>query len=382
MEPIYLELETYPCNDCSVLSAQPLSPDSQQNLAPQARRLLKTWQEVDLVRRMDTIIINSRGAYADRSEFLAEALRDRIEAEEQRLADEVGKGDDSPGVIAAPTAIDASGVDLPGASGEFDATSTLSPDIDFCDWLEGETPMLPLAPGPATNFGLHNRDWPTLLAADWLGRLTSKSGKPLEWSHFTRAVTDWAWEYAAKLQREDLDRPRGAKVAAGFPTNHKKPEATEMRFREHFLGISNKRGNHGPLFVFRLIGVDDRSVALSKPGIDLLEALHAAGAASGPPFSVTAWRAFVKHLREHSPQELENWLRVLAIVAERPNRETLVNRCDWWKGGAADTNSMSLIARGREWGLVELILDKGHYQLTNAGAKALQAEWEQGAISV
>ncbi|HET9198833.1 MAG TPA: ribbon-helix-helix domain-containing protein [Solirubrobacterales bacterium] len=363
------------------MSAEILSPVSQQNLAGQARRLLKTWQEVDLVRRMDTIIINSRGAYADRSEFLAEALRDRIEAEEQRLADEVGKEEDSPRTPAASTPIAASGAHTPHAGSE-STMSPLPPDIDFCDWLEGETPTLPLAPGPATNFGLHNRDWPTLLAADWLGRLTSNSGKPLEWSHFTRAVTDWAWEYAAKLQREDLDRPRGAKVAAGFPTNRKKPEATEMRFREHFLGMSNKRGNHGPLFVFRLIGVDDRSVALSEPGIALLDALHAAGAATGPPFSVTAWRAFARHLREHSPQELDNWLRVLAIVAEGPDRETLVNRCNWWKGGAADTNSMSLIARGREWGLVELALDEGRYQLTNAGTNALQAEWEQGAVPV
>lgn len=362
------------------MSPRPLNPVVQQDLTRQARRLLKTWQEIDLVRRMDTIIINSRGAYADRSEFLAEALRDRIEAEEQRLTDSENKGPTS--VIAASVARADLGADAAAANDGLDGTATLPVDFDFCDWLGGEMPTLPVAPGPPTNFGLHNRDWPTLLAADWLGRLTSKGGKPVEWPHFTIDVINWAWEYAAKLQREDLDRPRGAKIAAGFPTNRKKPEATEMRFREHFLGAFSNRGNHGPLFVFRLIGIDGQCVALSKPGVALLHALHATGAAAGPPFPVTAWRVFAGHLREHSPQELDNWLRVLAIVAERPDRETLVDRCDWWKGTAADTNSMSLIARGREWGLVELSLDKGHYQLTNPGAEALQAEQEQGAIPV
>lgn len=357
------------------VAQESLTPALQEeNLARQSRRLLKTWQDVDLVRRMDKIIISSRGAYADRSEFLAEALRDRIEAEEQGLTNEVGNDDRLTSLAAGPGALTEIGTDGGAAS------DGLSFDVAFGDWLDGEPPTLPLTPGPSTNFGLHNRDWPTLLAADWLGRLTSESGEPLDWPHFTGAVIDWAWEYAARLQREDLDRPRGAKVAAGFPTNRKKPEATEMRFREHFLGTFGKHGNQGPLFIFGLIGIDGERVALSKPGFDLLQALCVAGVSAGPPFPVAAWRVFAAHLREHAPQELDYWLRVLAIVEEGPDRETLVHRCDWWKGAAADTNSMSLIARGREWGLVELTLNGGRYQLTKPGAATLNAEQEQGAV--
>src|SRR5215216_4616765 len=60
-----------------------MHPVRQQELARDSRRLLKVWQDADLVRRMDAVIIASRGGYADRSEFIAEALSDRIEAEEE-----------------------------------------------------------------------------------------------------------------------------------------------------------------------------------------------------------------------------------------------------------------------------------------------------------
>lgn len=369
---------TVRCNGCNLVGAlaqDPLSPAAREDPARPSRRLLKTWQNVDLVRRMDEIIIASRGAYSDRSEFLAEALRDRIEAEEERLGEEAGNG--SPW-LAVP--VEAEGVPPTPSTAANTSTNTitstapisLAADVAFGDWLGGEHPVLPAASGPATNFGLHNRDYPTLLAADWLGRLTAERREPLRWPEFTRAVTDWAWEFAEQLQKEDLDRPRGAKVAAGFPTNRKKRGATEARFREHFLGTIDKRRNQGPLFVFGLVGLDGERAALSESGVELLRALREAGVGEGPPFSPAAWEAFAAHLRAHAPEEFSTWRRVLAIVAEKPDRDSLVSRCDWWKGAAADTNSMSLIARGREWGLVELALDEGRYCLTETGQAELR----------
>ncbi|MDP8942802.1 MAG: hypothetical protein M3N16_01570 [Actinomycetota bacterium] len=349
-----------------------LRPVAHEELERTARRLLKTWQAADLVRRMDELIIASHGAYADRAEFLAEALRDRIEAEEERIREQGGDGGDP--VVA---------VELTEEEAEVAATLSQAPPptVEFGDWLDGTVPTLPLTMGPGTNFGLHNRDYPTLWAADWLGRLTAEVGAPVPWSRFAASATERAWEFAEKLQTEDLDRPRGAKVAAGFPTNRKKREATDARFREHFLGTIDTRGNRGPLFVFGLVGVDGERAALTEDGVGLLRALTTAGVGQGPPFSPHAWRAFSAHLSEHAREELSTWRRVLAIVAEKPDRRTLVSRCDWWRGAAADTNSMSLIARGREWGLVALALDEGRYQLTDLGAAELRAVQEQGVAT-
>jgi Arc/MetJ-type ribon-helix-helix transcriptional regulator len=350
-----------------------LSPAAQEDFERPSRRLLKTWQNAELVRRMDEIIISSRGAYSDRSEFLAEAIRDRLEAEEERAADEEANGTGPDRTAGAPTAEQATSLpDLPNG-----ADRPLPTNFSFGDWLDRDAPALPVAPGPTTNFGMHNRDWPTLIAADWLGRMTAERGEPISWRHYTEAIIPWAWEYGAMLQQQDLDRPRGAKVAAGFPTNRKKPEATEARFRDHFLGTIDRRGNRGPLFVFGMVGLEGDRAALSEPGRTLIQALRKAGVASGPPFPPKAWKAFAEHLRQRAPDELETWRRVLEIVATKPDRQTLVSRCSWWKGAAADTNSMSLIARGREWGLVELALDEGrHDQLTDLGARTLRDEKE------
>ena len=363
-------------NDCIVMHVADeahLRPVVHEELDRPSRRLLKTWQAADLVRRMDEIIIASRGAYADRAEFLAEALRDRIEAEEEHPRDEAGDGGD-PRLPVDPAEEEAAVAATPSSPAP-------PPTVEFGDWLDGTVSTLPPTSRPATNYGLHNRDYPTLWAADWLGRLIAEAGEPVPWSRLAASTIERAWEFAEKLQTEDLDRPRGAKVAAGFPTNRKKREATEARFREHFLGTIDRRGNRGPLFVFGLVGVDGERAAVTEVGVELLRELKAAGVGQGPPFSPEAWRAFSAHLSEHAREELSTWRRVLAIVAEKPNRQTLVSRCDWWTGAAADTNSMSLIARGREWGLVELPLDEGRYQLTDLGAAELQAEHEQGVAS-
>lgn len=338
---------------------------AQEVLETTPRRLLKTWQNPELIRRMDQVIIASEGAYADRTEFLAEAIRDRVEAEENAPSEE-DSADSAGGSMPVPRA------------GPNEPAGTLAPEVDhsaaFGDWLEGSPPTLQPLLDASTAFGLHNRDYPTLWGADWIGRLTAEAMQPLPWSPLTEVIIARAWEFAAQLQTADLDRPRGAKVAAGFPTNRKRPEAVSTRFREHFLGFIDRRGARGPLFMFGLAGIDGQEVALSQAGVDLLGKLRNAEFAAGPPFSSDAWSAFASHLAIHAPKELEMWRRVLAIVADEPDRKTLIERCDWWSGNTADTNSMGYMARGREWGLVEVKLQDSHYHLTDRGAAEIRRE--------
>lgn len=338
-----------------------LKPVSQEDLeAKPTRRLVKTWQDPELIRRMDELIIASRGAYADRNDFIAEALRDRVEADAEGLPAEAGNGD---------------GPSISSQEADQVAVTPAAPagSPTFGDWLGEEVPTAPASTTTATIFGLHNRDYPTLWAADWLGRLTAAADLPLSWEHLIGEITERAWGFADQLQAADLDRPRGAKVAAGFPTNRKKPDAVEARFRDHFLGLVDKRGPRGPLFIFGIAGVySGDAVALTEAGLQLVIALQEAGVADGPPFGAAAWTAFSAHLEEHTPAELETWRKVLAIIGDKPDRPTLINRCDWWKGATADTNAMGYLARGREWGLVELALSDGHYALTERGTDEIK----------
>lgn len=326
-----------------------LYPVRQQELARERRRLLKVWQDAELVRRMDAVIIASRGGYADRSEFIAEALRDRIEAEEEIRG------------LSSATDIEAEAAALA-------VQPTATARHRFGDWLGQRVPTLPATSGPATNFGLHNRDFPTVWSADWLGRLTVANAGPVAWTDFLAEISEQAWEFAARLQSVDLSKGTGAKLAAGFPTNRKKAEAATSRFREHAVGSLTAKGVRGPLFVFGLVGTDeDSTVALTDVGVHLLARLFEAGVGDGPPFSAAAWAAFHDHLQLHAPEELAVWTRVLAAAADEPDRATLIGRCGWWSGGTADTNVMGYIARGREWGLVELGMRDGRYALTALG---------------
>jgi hypothetical protein len=237
---------------------------------------------------------------------------------------------------------------------------------------------LPTAEGPAFNFGLHNRDLPTLWAFDWLCRLVLRLGEPIAWAEFEAEILPRAWAMGRVLRQRDLSGDHPIKLVAGFPTNLKKREATERRFMAHFVTALSGSGPTGPLFVFRMIGSektrDELRLAPSLSGLEVFKALIGADLSTFTPFPQEAWLVFASHLRGRAPEELQGWLRVMGLVAEQPTRDELVKRCDWWSGSAADTNTMSYVARGREWGLVEPKLDSGRYRLTAFGQEIVQGE--------
>jgi hypothetical protein len=311
---------------------------------------VKVWLDLDLVRAMDLAIVESAGGYEDRADFVAEAIRDRIAEDRQAR----------PQPVVVPLR---------------PQPSAPNPADTFGAWTQQEVPTADRTPGSPTNFGLHNRDLPTLWTLDQLGRHVTAAGGPVSWDAFVADVLTAAWEEGARLATADLRDAGSLKTSAGFPTNPRKRAATEARFLQHFLGVPGPR-NTGPFFVFGLVGlIGDPPAAAVAPtcaAVSLMRELASIGGLGRPPFPPPAWVAFRSHLVENSPAELDQWLRVLGIVAHGPDRQALVERCDWWQGTQADTNAMSYVARAREWGLIEPKLIEGAYRLTPLGEQAVE----------
>lgn len=308
---------------------------------------------------MDSEILASKGAYVDRTDFMTEGVLG--------LLDELRHG--------APQ--NSATEEMAAALGEHGNGGGAAPQAAPCfgDWVDSNVPTLPAAPGPATNFGLHNRDLPTIWSLDYLGRLVANEGSPVTWAQLTAALLPAAWEEARRLRAHSADRRGGIKAEAGFPTQVKKRGASERRFLTHFAGTSQGRG---PWFVFRFVGVENGTVAPTTAAVELIQALGKEGIASAPPFSAGAWEIFRAHLGREAPEELRFWMKVLEILSEEPTRPELASRCGWWAGSQAETNSSSFVARGREWGLVDPSLQKGRYRLTDLGGQTIHAMREIG----
>lgn len=330
------------------------------------RRLVKLYLPVETVRKMDAAILRSGGAYFDRAEFVNEALLDRL-AEESH-----GRVESLPLELKPRplTAVAESNVEF--------APEIVESIGLFGDWLSnGPVPTLPPAPGPEANFGLHNRDYPTIWACDVLGRMTAEAGTPIAWQTFSEQLLRTSWAVGRQLAADDAESGRPVKARVGFPTNTAKKEAAERRFLAHAFGLPTARGNPGPVFVFRWVGVEhaegELRIALTDAGVGAIRALAETGDLR-PPFGEAAWRIFVDHLAEHVPAELKAWLSVLELLRKQPNRTELVNQCSaWWHGTEAATNAMSYVSRGREWGLVEATLrPDNRYALTERGVAELE----------
>jgi hypothetical protein len=323
------------------------------------RRLVKLYLPVETVRRMDAAILRSAGAYFDRAEFVTEALIDRLAEEGHGAVEQLQlPSERATQLVAVPE------------------PAELAPDVPeigmFGDWLsDGSVPTLPTTPGPDASFGLHNRDYPTIWACDVLGRLTAEAGVSITWDTFSKQLLQMSWSVGRRLAAADAETGRPVKAGVGFPTNAAKKDAAERRFLAHSFGLPSGRGNPGPVFVFKWVGVEqiegEAHVALTEPALTVLRALAGTGD-SGPPFGEAAWRIFAEHLAVHARPELKAWLSVLKLVRAQPNRTELVERCTWWTGNEAATNAMSYVSRGREWGLVEPRLDPDNrYALTQRG---------------
>ncbi|MGC4936945.1 hypothetical protein [Kribbella sp. DT2] len=309
--------------------------DSQADRTGEGARLLKLRLPAQLVRDMDEAILASRGAYFDRNEFVTEAVWDRL-AEE-------------------------------GLS--IQARVRMATEPDGSEWqveaaLEATPPTAPRLVQEGHNFGLHNRDLPTLWV---LADLMVNAADGLEWTKYFEQLRERAQKAGRWLRKQDADSHAAVKAAVGFPRDGAKAKASEDRFLSTAVGAP--RSGQGPAFLMGLIGVagEPAEVRPTPEAVELLRELAATGLTHQVPQSAEAARRWLRHLQAVASQEHATWLQVLRALEGRPTRADLTDLFPQWPGTQADTNCMGYISRGREWGLVRPELVDGRYELTDLG---------------
>lgn len=303
-------------------------------------RLLKLRLPAQLVRDMDEAILASGGTYFDRNEFVAEAVWDRL-AEE--------------GLSVQARARMAS----VGTGGEWQVQAA----------AKSSPATAPRLVQDGHNFGLHNRDLPTLWV---LADLMVNASDGLEWPKYFEQLRDRAQDIGRWLRKQDADGHAAVKAAVGFPRDGAKAKASEDRFLNTAVGAP--RSGQGPAFLMGLIGIAGEPVEVrpTAEAVELLRELAAMGLTHQLPQPAEAASRWLRHLQIAAPQEHTAWLQVLRALKGRPTRADLIDLFPQWPGTQADTNCMGYISRGREWGLVLPELVQGRYELTDLGRQVVE----------
>jgi hypothetical protein len=334
------------------------------------QRVVKLLLPLQLIRQMDHLLLDGIGGFTTRNEFVREAIESYMlelthepapaePAEMRQRRPRLRPVADAPPEVASALAKPALSI----------ADTALTPLAASGPTIDGEVQVVtePL-------FGMHNRDYPSLWAARRLAGYLEE-GTAIGFDEFAERATEEAWAYATELQALELEL--GGKLTALFPTNVDKRGAASGAFRMFAIGSVSASPTgvraDGPLFLWRMIGVEPRDeavvVGLRREGRDLLASLS--GLTVAQPHPPEMARSFLSHLRKNAPADYWGFEHVLQTVAERPTRAELVDtfrqaRPDWRESVAA-TNAQGYVARGREWGLIAPKVVEGRYELSDFG---------------
>ena len=294
-------------------------------------RLARMLLPASLLRELDELVLEGRGGYDTRQEFILEAIQNQIlevkygaaengqrrlvlEAEEQAVhkraasrssqAPAVKKGAE---VASAPPAIaNGEAVEPVRELSETELHLNLRGTVlDEGLAVVKEEPVL----------GLHNRDYPSLWSAVVLADATREGLVPF--STFLSDATQEAWRYAESLR--DLEQQTKVKLRALYPTNFAKPQSAEEGFRAFAIGAAAKTPRDdgkidasGPLSswgVCQLVRDDHGQlmIGLTTSGYELLESLD--GLSLRWPHEPHHAERFLAFLREHARWD---WERVPA----------------------------------------------------------------------
>ena len=343
---------------------------------------------------MDEHIVASQGMYLDRNDFVGEAIWDR-------LNEDAVASDGAPSALRPTTRTSSDGRTVTeaakpspvptGSVADQITTSTLPAAVDqsvsvkdnaLLDTLRTaaeqaeSTPTLDRRPMPGINFGLHNRDLPTLWVTAELAAQVREEGQPVPWVTFVQRLRSAAQRAGEDLRHLDRLSGTGVKVAIGFPKPGDKARNSEDRLVSTALGGPTRAGVTGPAFLLGLVAADDPTaprpaVAPTPEALRLLSDLLARGLVTALPHPDDVTIRWMEHVAACAPEEHAAWMAVLTAVRGNPSRLELVSMFPEWEGSRADTNCTGYVSRGREWGLVTPELFDGRYSLTTLGEHIL-----------
>jgi len=339
------------------------------------QRIIRIPLSVALIREMDAVIIQGIGGYATRSEFIVDAIQERV------LDLTVPREED-----AGPPP----GYGTGKALRQRRNAAELSDGVELAS-LVSKTALSPPPQGPTVEaseefsrpegrplFGLHNRDYPSLWALSRLADLTTAGPIPVE--TYYAQVCEEAWKFGELLL--EIERDIGGKRTALFPTNREKKKAAEAGFRAFAIGEYRRGPNGavstaGPLFEWRvasLIAKEGREllIGVTPAGRAILDAI--AGMTIEEPRRVDVAQPFLAHLARHAPADWSGFVAIVeAVGSAGATRQDVLDFVakTWphWTASEVSTNAAGYIARAREWGLVESKQTKAKYHLTSLGFK-------------
>lgn len=341
-----------------------------------AERIVRVPLSIELIRRMDELVLAQTGGLRTRAEFIREAVEALVLELSYEAAPPVGElsraNEES---VSNVSIVEKSNVDLTEGKRVWASLPELLLPTS-CRLIKA--PQAEVRDGPL--FGLHNRDYPTIWAAMMLAHMTRDSLVPL--TQFLADVTSAAWDFGRQLQAMPASGDRG--LAALFPTNASKPQSAEEGFRAFALGKILQKGlsitASGPLFQWRLCQVevfkDSLMVGVTEEGHRLLRRLE--GITAVQPHSRDHASVFFHHLQRYSPEDLWGLKTVLEAVQDRAGRVELIAafstaRPDWSDKEAA-SYAAGYVSRCREWGLLEPRQQQKLYRLSRFGEEVAE-EW-------
>jgi signal transduction histidine kinase len=241
-------------------------------------------------------------------------------------------------------------------------------------WRGRAISALPDRQGRGSNFGLHNRDLPTLWALDQLASRVAHLGEPVQWKDFNHSLRARAQIAGEWLRARDRARPHTLRAATGFPKPGPKASLSEDRFI--MANVAHRASSReGPFQVLGLASfVGAERIAPTEQGLRLLGRLLDAGLSNELPHGPEVLWPWWSYLEEAAPAERRAWAGVLRELRTGPTRVELISRFPEWPGTTAETNCMGFVSRSREWGLVQPRLLDGRYLLTALGVALIEQE--------
>lgn len=327
-------------------------------------RILRIPLPISLIREMDELVAAGEGGLDSRAELAREAIEAMVMELRYGLAEPEVQPRQDP-ILADPH---------PRGAADVSFTSLEAP-------LEPSYFVEPLPPYEKPPRGFHNRDYPSLWAATQLYRLLNNES--MAFDAMADALIEKAWAFAERLVL--LDDVIPGKPSALFPTNPRKRQSAESKFMMFAVGTltsgtSGEPRPKGMLFAWKVLSMEITSngpkIGVTHIGRDLLDSM--AGLTVAQPHSPEYTHCFLAHLAQHAPGDWAGFQLMLRSVGPGIGREELIDafnvRWPEWNRNVASTNSAGYIARGREWGLVEIGQIERRYVLTELGHQVLSEQ--------